>query len=167
MRKLSLISFVFIVIHLTAYSQINILAFDFYSKNKAINIKVFDDSNCEKRKTILIFRGKTLSNDSLINCCLCGGKINEPLDSIYFSGKNISIVQKNDSYKDSLVFYSVDSNFKLAYINRTYWNKPRQIISFTLRKNINFSFDTFNYIKSYAELEKNKYFKHRILLKKK
>jgi hypothetical protein len=143
-------------------AQYNMLTHRFLSKDRAMVLSVFENENCDRRM-VLQYEGKTLLSDSLFSCCVCGGKINEPLDSVYINTNTISIVQKNDSYKDSLVFTyrTKTKNYVLSSLYRTPWQYKPRVKVFTPLKGKVFTIERFAYVNIFSELDKNRAFTKR------
>ena len=125
MYKRTLILLSILIWQQTLFAQFDKLAFDITSSNKKVNLKIYENKNCD-RHMILTYAGMKIHNNLLFNCCMCGGKIKESLDSVYLSNNMISIVQKTDDFKDSIVFFylSEKKQYTLSSIYRTVWNRP-------------------------------------------
>jgi hypothetical protein len=136
MYKLSQIAVILMVLFLSKNNFVSAQGIKdttfIYSKQDTIYFYEPSESKIDIYRS-LHFKNKsyTYINNTILSCSICGGKIKESLDTIYFKKKYLIIVQNTDDYSDKLIFRRIQNNFKLQCVVRlTFENMKKKKYSF-------------------------------------
>ena len=96
--------------------------------NNYISYFEFEDENHFPIRRLVFFNKDTsFYNDNILNCSVCGGKINESLDTVYFLKNLLIIKQGVDDFTDKIIFKKIKNNYKLVTISRLIYGNRNKI----------------------------------------